>query len=129
MANTKASTFKIVKILLDAIDDEFTGVRIKVFSILTNLSKYFVLKRIPDIDSVVHNLLDSEEELRGAVYNFLKHVRIEYATHVFKIIKVLLEQLQIYPEDKYIIFNVCKELGKNNQYKFSQLIKKLLPVD
>jgi len=45
----------------------------------------------------MHNLLDTEDELRGAVYNFLKYARVEYAAHILKIIKVLLNQFQVYP--------------------------------
>mmetsp|Transcript_27318 Transcript_27318/g.49133 ORF Transcript_27318/g.49133 Transcript_27318/m.49133 type:complete len:489 (-) Transcript_27318:613-2079(-) len=121
--------YKVVKLLLDAINDEFIEVRILVFEILSRLSPHFYLRKKPEVDSCVFNLVDAEPRLRYALYSFLSYVRIENFQRLHFVINALLEQFSKYPDDKDHLLSVFTKLGKVNSRLARQLLPKVLELD
>jgi hypothetical protein len=131
--------YKAVKLLLDAINDEFIEVRILVFEILSRLSPHFYLRKVvprqkPEVDSCVFNLVDAEPRLRHALYSFLSYVRIENVQRLHFVLSVmspqaLLEQFTKYPDDKDHVLSVFSKLGKVNSRLARPLLARLLDLD
>ncbi|CAG9319608.1 unnamed protein product [Blepharisma stoltei] len=121
--------YKVIKISLDAINDEFREVRISVFQLLSALTPYFGLRKKPDVDSCIFNLRDADLVLRHAIYEFFCRVRIENGQLALMVLEALFASFQKYPEDTNYIYLVTSQMGKNNYKHGKFLVNKLLGLD
>ena len=125
----KSLVYKTVKILLDAINDEFQEVRVKVFEFLSTLTPHFFLEKKLDLESCIFNLRDSDPMLRHAIYDFLCRVKIKNSTDMLTILETLYGLFNKFPEDKDYIFSVSASMARKNTQHAKSVSNKLLNID
>jgi hypothetical protein len=113
--------YRLAKLLLEAVNDEFLEVRKAVFKLLTSIAPYFELSKKPDMDSCLFNLADSDASLRAVLYDFFAKVQVRKSPLLTLLLDALVNTLTKYPEDKEDILPVAAALGRHHS-SFATLI-------
>lgn len=113
--------YRLAKLLLEAVNDEFLEVRKAVFKLLTSIAPYFELSKKPDMESCLFNLADSDGSLRGVLYEFFTQVQVRKSPLLTLLLDALVSTLTKYPEDKEDILPVAAALGRHHA-SFATLI-------
>ncbi|UJR35873.1 hypothetical protein I4U23_028616 [Adineta vaga] len=118
---------KLVEYIVSMFDDDIEHVRLQAMRILGKIAQGRVL-RGEQVLSILTELLSRSYDIRSALHDVLRVVRIGDPDTLFKLFHRLVENIQRFKTDTHSVLRCLRELGQNNSAFIALLLPKLLPM-
>ncbi|CAF3427655.1 unnamed protein product [Rotaria socialis] len=118
---------KLVEYIVSMFDDDIEHVRLLAMRTLGKIARGRVLSG-EQVLSILTELLSRSYDIRSALHDILRVVRIGDPDTLFKLFHRLVENIQRFKTDTYSVLRCLRELGQNNSAFIALLLPKLLPM-
>ncbi|CAF3477085.1 unnamed protein product [Rotaria sp. Silwood1] len=118
---------KLVEYIVSMFDDDIEHVRLQAMRILGKIARGRVLSG-EQVLSILTELLSRSYDIRSALHDILRVVRIGDPDTLFKLFHRLVENIQRFKTDTHSVLRCLRELGQNNSAFIALLLPKLLPM-
>ncbi|CAF2644910.1 unnamed protein product [Rotaria sp. Silwood2] len=118
---------KLVEYIVSMFDDDIEHVRLQAMRILGKIARGRVLSG-EQVLSILTELLSRSYDIRSALHDVLRVVRIGDPDTLFKLFHRLVENIQRFKTDTHSVLRCLRELGQNNSAFIALLLPKLLPM-
>lgn len=126
----KEFALKSFKYTIELVNDEEDEVRYESIKTLTTLICNFKKIDFQSCEIIFFNLKEKSLPLRKFLYSLYAKIHNENSADFEKFVKILFENLKIFPEDKLLIFQCLKEFAQNNiEHVNDNYIVNLLDLD
>ncbi|CAF1642048.1 unnamed protein product [Adineta ricciae] len=118
---------KLVEYIVSMFDDDIEHVRLQAMRVLGKIAQGRVL-RGEQVLSILTELLSRSYDIRSALHDILRVVRIGDPDTLYKLFHRLVENIQRFKTDTHSVLRCLRELGQNNSAFIALLLPKLLPM-
>ncbi|CAF3546087.1 unnamed protein product [Adineta steineri] len=118
---------KLVEYIVSMFDDDIEHVRLQAMRVLGKIAQGRVL-RGEQVLSILTELLSRSYDIRSALHDVLRVVRIGDPDTLFKLFHRLVENIQRFKTDSHSVLRCLRELGQNNSAFIALILPKLLPM-